>query len=58
MYAFESKKERNKWRAYFQKALNPFSIKMELLISQDYSAYFLPLERISDPNIKSKKKAL
>ena len=43
-------------RAWFQKALNPFSIKIELLMSQHYSASLLPLERISDPNITNKKK--
>ena len=30
----------------------------KLLISRHYSDYLLPLERISDPNIASKKKIL
>ena len=46
------------WRAYFQKGLDPFSIKFELLISQHYSFYPLPLKHISDPNVTSKKKIL
>ena len=47
------------WRAHLQKGLDPFSIKFELLISQHYlSLYPLPLKRISDPNVTSKKKIL
>ena len=34
------------WRAYFQKGLDPLSVKIELLISRHYSAYVLPLESI------------
>ena len=34
------------WRAYFQKGLDPLSVKIELLISWHYSAYVLPLESI------------
>ena len=41
-----------------KKALNPFSIKIELLISRYYSAYIPPLERISDPYMTSKEKTL
>ena len=43
------------WRAYFQKGLDPFLIKFELLISRHYLSYPLPLKRISDPNVTSKK---
>ena len=46
------------WRAYFQKGLDPFSIKFELLISWHYLSYPLPLKRISDPNVTSKKKII
>ena len=48
----------NIWRAYFQKGLDPFSIKFELLISRQYLSYPLPLKRISDPNVTNKKKIL